>query len=68
MRTPEAVLEAEHKRRVHVTKKDRILHDLIIPERMLEFRLALELPTVITIERYGLETVNLRSRTVQLLE
>lgn len=37
-------------------------------ERMLEYRLALGLPTVITIERYGLEMVNLRSRTVQLLK
>jgi len=37
-------------------------------ERMLEHRLALGLPTVITIERYGLEQVNLRSRTVQLLK
>ena len=37
-------------------------------ERMLEYRHALGLPTVITIERYGLEMVNLRSRTVQLLK
>lgn len=37
-------------------------------ERMLEYRLALGLPTVITIERYGLEMVNLRSRTVHLLK
>lgn len=37
-------------------------------ERMLEHRLALGLPTVITIERYGLEMVNLRSRAVQLLK
>ncbi len=37
-------------------------------ERMLEYRLALGLPTVITIERYGLEMVNLRARTVHLLK
>ena len=37
-------------------------------ERMLEHRLALEFPTVITIERYGLDEVNLRDRMVQLLK
>ena len=37
-------------------------------ERMLEYRLALALPTVITIERYGLEEVNLRDRTIHLLK
>lgn len=37
-------------------------------ERMLEYLLVLGLPTVITIERYGLEMMNLRSRTVQLLK
>ena len=37
-------------------------------ERMLEHRLALGLPTVITVERYELESVNLRSRTVHLLK
>jgi hypothetical protein len=37
-------------------------------ERMLEHRLVLKLPTVITLERYGLDQVNLRSRTVQFLK
>jgi hypothetical protein len=37
-------------------------------ERMLEYRLVRRLPTVITIERYGLETVNLRGRTLDLLK
>jgi len=37
-------------------------------ERMLEYRLALKLSTVITIERFGLEMVNLRTRTVRLLK
>jgi hypothetical protein len=37
-------------------------------ELMLEYRLEQGLPTVITIERFGLEMVNLRSRTVQLIK
>jgi hypothetical protein len=37
-------------------------------ERMLEYRLLRRRPTVITIERYGWEVLNLRSRTVQLLK
>ena len=37
-------------------------------ERMLEYRLARRFPTVITIERYGLDMLNLRDRTVQLLK
>ncbi len=37
-------------------------------ERMLEYRLIAGLPTVITIERYEWDMLNLRSRTVELLK
>lgn len=37
-------------------------------ERMLEHRLLAGLPTVITVERYGWEHLNLRSRTIELLK
>jgi hypothetical protein len=47
---------------------DSTCADPCYAERMLEYRLALRLPTVITIERYGLEMVNLRARTVHLLK
>ncbi len=39
-RTPEAEQEAERRRRAGVTKKTRIFHDLIIPERHRRARLA----------------------------
>ena len=47
---------------------DSTLADPGYTERMLEHRLAVGLPTVITIERFGLEMVNLRARTVHLLK
>lgn len=37
-------------------------------ERLLEHRLLARIPTVITIERYGWELLNLRSRTIELLK
>lgn len=37
-------------------------------ERMLEHRLLAGKPTVVTVERYGWELLNLRSRTVELLK
>ena len=47
---------------------DGTLADPCYAERMLEHRLERGLPTVITIERYGLEMVNLKSTTVQRLK
>jgi hypothetical protein len=47
---------------------DGSLADPGYAERMLEHRIVLGLPTVITIERYGLDEVNLKRGTVRLLE
>ena len=51
---------------VHVG--DETFADPGCAERMLEYRLLRRLPTLVTVERYALVNLNLRHRTVQLLE